>query len=88
MPFADAGRSALRALAGVMASARKDTASRLVSQIRVIPGPDGPDNLVSDVIQRALSDSVAVTLSSCAAQGRETVHVVEPVGIFGTRNGW
>jgi len=88
MPFAEAGRSALRKLAGVMASAPKDTASRLVSQIRVVPGPDGPVNPVSDVIQRALIDSIAVSISYRDAQGRETVRVVEPVGIFGTRNGW
>jgi predicted DNA-binding transcriptional regulator YafY len=88
MPFAEAGRSALRKLAGVMASAPKDTAARLVSQIRVVPGPDGPDASVSAVIQRALLDLVAVEMTYCDAQARETVRVVEPVGIVGTRVGW
>src|SRR3954454_25025194 len=35
IPFAEAGHSALRKLAGVMAAAPRDTASKLVSQIRV-----------------------------------------------------
>jgi predicted DNA-binding transcriptional regulator YafY len=88
MPFAEAGRSALKKLAGVMGSAPKDTASRLVSHIRVAQGPGGPDNLVSEVVQRALIDSVAVELTYRDGQARETSRVVEPVGLFGTRGGW
>src|ERR671933_426420 len=42
MPFSEAGHSALKKLAGVMAAASKDTASRLVSQIRVIQGAGAP----------------------------------------------
>src|SRR6478736_5374759 len=41
MPFADAGRSALQKLTSVMASAPKDTASKLVSHLRVVQGPGG-----------------------------------------------
>src|SRR5436190_1313624 len=63
MPFAEAGRSALKKLAGVMATAPKDTAARLVSHIRVARGPDTPATPASDVIQRALVDSVAVELT-------------------------
>ncbi len=88
MPFAEAGRSALRKLAAVMASAPKDAASRLVSQIRVVQGPDGPVDPVSDVIQRALIDCVAVDLTYRDAQARETLRVVEPVGVLGTHSGW
>lgn len=49
-------------LYALMASAPKDAASKLVSQIRVVQGPGGPVNSLSDVIQRALIDSVAVKL--------------------------
>lgn len=88
MPFAGAGRSALRKLAGVMATAPKDVAARLVSQIRVMPGPDGPDNPLVDAIQLALTDAVALELAYRDAEERETVRVVEPAGIFGTEHGW
>jgi predicted DNA-binding transcriptional regulator YafY len=88
MPFADAGRSALRKLAGVMAAAPKDTAVKLLGQIRVVPGPEGAADPVSDVIQRALVDAVAVELTYRDAQTRETTRVVEPVGLVGTRHGW
>jgi predicted DNA-binding transcriptional regulator YafY len=88
MPFAEAGRSALKKLAGVMASAPKDTAARLVSQIRVVQDTGGPVAPPSQVVQQALLDSVAVELTYRDGQARETVRVVEPVGLFGTRNGW
>jgi predicted DNA-binding transcriptional regulator YafY len=89
MPFAEAGRSALQKLSGVMASAPKSTATRLVSQIRVVPGPSrGPAQSVGEVIQQALIDSVAVELSYRDFQGHETRRVVEPGGLLGTRTGW
>jgi predicted DNA-binding transcriptional regulator YafY len=88
MPFATAGHSALQKLTAVMAAAPRDTAARLVSQIRVIQGPDGPVNSVVDRIQQALLDSVAVELTYSDGQGRESERVVEPAGIFGTRHGW
>jgi predicted DNA-binding transcriptional regulator YafY len=88
MPFPEAGHSALRKLAGVMAAAPKDTAARLLSQIRVMPGPTALATPVSEVIQRALLDALAVELSYRDGQARETVRVVEPVGVFGTRSGW
>ena len=88
MPFAEAGRSALRKLAGVMAAAPKDTASRLVRQIRVAQGPGGAVDSVSEVVQRALLAAVAVELTYRDAQARETLRVVEPVAIFGTHKGW
>lgn len=88
MPFAEAGHSALRKLAGVMAAAPKDTASKLVSQIRVARGPDGPVTSVSETIQQALLDSVAIEISYHDGQGQETRRIVEPAGLFGTRSGW
>jgi predicted DNA-binding transcriptional regulator YafY len=89
MPFAEAGRSALTKLAGVMASAPKDTASRLVSHIRVAQGPGGgPVDPVSNVIQRALIDALAVVLTYRDAEGRASSRVVEPAGVVGTHNGW
>ena len=89
MPFAEAGRSALRKLAGVMAPAPKDTASRLVSHVRVARDPGDPARtLVSDAVQQALVDSVAVEITYRDGQARETVRVVEPAGVFGTRTGW
>ena len=89
MPFAEAGHSALKKLTGVMASAPKDTASRLVSHIRVVQGPSArPVHPVSDVIQQALIDSVAVELNYRDSQSRDTVRVVEPAGVVGTRSGW
>ncbi len=88
MPFAEAGRSALKKLTGVMAATSRDTASRLVSQIRVAQGPGGPVTLVSDVVQQALIDCVAVELTYRDTQARETRRIVEPAGVFGTRSGW
>ncbi len=88
MPFAEAGRSALMKLSAVMASAPRETASRLVSHIRVVQGPSGPMGPVSEIVQQALIDSVAVELTYRDAQDRETLRVVEPVGLFGTHSGW
>ncbi|MGI8552303.1 MAG: helix-turn-helix transcriptional regulator, partial [Dehalococcoidia bacterium] len=78
MPFAEAGRSALTKLAGVMASAPRDTAAKLVSRIRVVHGHQGPANLVAEVIQRALLDAIAIELTYRDAKGQETRRVVEP----------
>ncbi len=89
MPFAEAGRSALKKLAGVMASAPRSHASKLVSHIRVAPGPSGePTRSIAEVLQHALIDSVAVQLVYHDAEGRETVRAVEPAGLVGTRHGW
>lgn len=88
MPFADAGRSALQKLAAVMAAAPRATASKLVSHIRVAQGFGRPVDPVSQVIQQALLDSVAVQLTYRDVQDRDTVRVVEPAGLFGTGNGW
>jgi predicted DNA-binding transcriptional regulator YafY len=88
MPFAEAGRSALRKLAAVMAAAPRDTASRLVSRIRVVQGPDGPDQPLAEVVQQALVDSFALELTYRDGQAQETERTVEPVGLFGTNGGW
>lgn len=89
MPFAEAGRSALLKLSGVMATGSKDTASRLVNLIRIVPSPgELPIDQVSEIIQKALLDSVAVELTYRDAQEYETARVVEPAGLFGTGNGW
>jgi predicted DNA-binding transcriptional regulator YafY len=88
MPFAAAGRSALRKLAGVMAAAPRETAARLVSQIRVLQDGVGPTSSVAEVIQQALLDAVALELTYADRQGRETRRVVEPGGVFCTRQGW
>ncbi|MGN6564050.1 MAG: helix-turn-helix transcriptional regulator [Thermomicrobiales bacterium] len=88
MPFAEAGRSALKKVVGVMAAAPRDSAARLVSRIRVVQGPGNPSNSVSDTIRQALGDAVAVELVYRDGQGRETQRVVEPAGIIGTHHGW
>jgi predicted DNA-binding transcriptional regulator YafY len=89
MPFAEAGRSALKKLAGVMASAPRDNASKLVRHIRVAQGPKAePTDPVSGVLQQALIDSVAVELVYRDAAARETARVVEPAGVVGTSKGW
>jgi predicted DNA-binding transcriptional regulator YafY len=89
MPFADAGRSALQKLTSVMASAPKDTASRLVSHIRVVQGPQhGPASPIAETIQQALLDAVALEMTYSDIQSRVTVRVVEPAGLVGTRHGW
>lgn len=88
MPFTAAGRSALTKLAGVMASASRQSAARLVRQIRVVPGPGGPVEAIVQVVQQALLAGVAVEVSYRDRQARETVRVVEPVGLLGTHSGW
>ena len=70
MPFAEAGRSALLKLTGVMAAGSKDTASRLIDLVRIAqPAGDPPVSAVSDTLQRALLDSVAVELTYRDGQG-------------------
>jgi predicted DNA-binding transcriptional regulator YafY len=88
MPFVEAGQSALKKLTAVMAAAPKDTASRLVSHIRVIQGPGGPAARDTEFIQKALLNGVAVELTYTDSQAHATVRTVEPHGIVGTRNGW
>jgi predicted DNA-binding transcriptional regulator YafY len=89
MPFAEAGRSAITKLAGVMAAAPKDTASRLVSHIRVARGPGrGAVDQISEIIQQALLDAVAVELTYRDGQARDSTRIVEPAGVVGTHNGW
>jgi len=89
MPFAEAGRSALQKLTGVMASAPRDTATRLVSHIRVAQGPlHSPTSSIAEVIQQALLASVALGITYSDFRGQETVRVVEPAGLVGTRHGW
>lgn len=89
LPFAEAGRSALQKLSGVMASAPKSTASKLVSQIRVAQGPDvSPGQHVAEVLQQALIQSIAVELTYRDFKGQESVRIVEPGGMLGTRHGW
>ncbi|HLZ30048.1 MAG TPA: YafY family protein [Chloroflexota bacterium] len=88
MPFVQAGQSALKKLTGVMAAAPKDTASRLVTHIRVIQGPGGGDAPDTELIQKALLDGVAVELTYTDAQAQSTQRTVEPHGIVGTRHGW
>jgi predicted DNA-binding transcriptional regulator YafY len=89
LPFAEAGASALRKLTGVMASAPRTSASRLVSHIRVAQGPShAPAQTVAEVIQQALLASVALELTYRDVHGRETLRCVEPAGLVGTRKGW
>lgn len=88
MPLAEAGRSALKKLAAVMASTSRTAASRLLGQIRVVQSPCDLSGSVSGVLQKGLLDSVAVRLVYCDMHGQETSRVVEPAGIFGTHNGW
>jgi predicted DNA-binding transcriptional regulator YafY len=89
MPFAAAGRSALSKLSGVMASAPRSTATRLISHIRVATAPAiAPAHATAEVLQQALIDSAAVVLTYRDAESRETRRDVEPAGLLGTRNGW
>jgi predicted DNA-binding transcriptional regulator YafY len=73
-----------------MASAPKDTASRLVSHIRVVQGPlhSPAAGSIAETIQQALLDAVALQMTYRDFQSRETVRVVEPAGLVGTRHGW
>jgi predicted DNA-binding transcriptional regulator YafY len=88
MPLAEAGQSALKKIIAVMASAPRDTASNLVSHIRVVQGSSSLANAIVDIIQHALLDGVAIELAYRDADGRETLRVIEPAGIFSTPNGW
>lgn len=88
MPFAEAGHSALRKLVAVMAGASKDGAFSLLSHIRVAQAPDGPDDEVTVVIQQAIEQAVALKMTYRDGQANETVRIVEPAGLVGTRHGW
>jgi len=88
MPLAEAGQSALKKIVAVMAVGARDTASNLVSYIRVVPGSSSLTNSIIDSIQHALVDGVALELTYCDAEGHVTLRVIEPAGIFSTPNGW
>lgn len=88
MPFAAAGQSALRKITAAMNATSKETAAKLVSQIRIVPDADEPARRASEVIEQALLDAVAIDLHYRDRQGRETRRVVEPVGVFSTGRGW
>jgi predicted DNA-binding transcriptional regulator YafY len=89
MPFAEAGRSALRKLAAVMAAVPRDQAQRLVSQIRVLEPPrTDTDTSIADTVQAALLEARAIALTYRAGDDRVTTRVVEPAGIIGTAHGW
>lgn len=88
MPFAEAGRSALKKLAAVMAASPRDAATRLLDQVRVPQTEGRPSKSVSEVVQQGLVDKLAVRLRYLDAHGQETERVVEPSGLFGTHNGW
>jgi predicted DNA-binding transcriptional regulator YafY len=88
MPFAEAGRAALRKLSAAMAAAPKDTASRLVRRIRVVQGPSGPGSWVVERMQQALLEHLAVEIDYRDREGRPSRRTIEPVGIVGTYNGW
>ncbi len=88
MPFAEAGRSALRKIAAAMANDSKESAARLVSQVRIVPDVAEPMRHSSAVIEQALIDGVALELHYRDGQERETRRVVEPAGVFRTPRGW
>jgi predicted DNA-binding transcriptional regulator YafY len=88
MPFPEAGRTALNKLVGAMAAGPKGGAARIVSRIRIIPGPEMSIGRVSKAILKALLDSVTVDLTYRDAGGQLTQRVVEPAGVLGTPNGW
>jgi predicted DNA-binding transcriptional regulator YafY len=88
MPFVEAGRSALSKLTGIMGGERKDAASRLISQVRVVQGPDGAGRSVSELIQEGLIRSVALEIGYRDGTGNASDRVVEPAGVVGTHNGW
>jgi proteasome accessory factor B len=88
MPFAEAGRSILTKLAGVMGAAPRATAGKLLDRTRVVSGPVGPTGDAASNIQQALLDGVAISLSYRDADGAESERVVEPAGVFATPHGW
>jgi predicted DNA-binding transcriptional regulator YafY len=88
MPFAPAGKSALRKLAAVMATEPKETAARLAERIRVTPVAAVPSDPVSRTIQRALLEPEALKLTYRDREERETTRVIEPAGLIGTPTGW
>ncbi len=88
MPFAVAGRSALQKITAAMAGTSKETAERLVSQVRVVADANEPAMRASGVIERALLASFAIELHYRDKQERESHRIVEPVGVFSTSNGW
>lgn len=88
MPFAEAGRTALRKVTSAMAQSSRQTAVKLVSQVRVLPASGDLPSGASRVIERALLDEVAVEMHYRDAQDIETRRVVEPLGLLGTHSGW
>jgi len=88
MPLAEAGQSALRKILAVMAAAPRDTASNLVSHIRIVQEAGTLTNPLYDTIQQAFVECIAAQITYQDAQDRVTVRVIEPAGIFRTPNGW
>ena len=88
MPLAEAGQSALRKILAVMAASPRDTASHLVSHIRVFQPADEPASPLSELFQRAIVNHLALDITYRDADGRETRRVIEPGGIVNTPSGW
>lgn len=86
MPFTSAARSVLHKLTAVMSASGRQGARDLVRRIRVrareIPAPSVA---VSAVIEQALRESLAIEIAYRDRDGRDTVRVVEPSGLVGTR---
>lgn len=88
MPFAVAGRSALRKVTAAMAASSKETAARLVSHVRVPPATSDSAGKVAEVIERALLDQIAIELRYRDARDADSERIVDPLGLFGTYRGW
>jgi predicted DNA-binding transcriptional regulator YafY len=90
MPFAEAGRSALRKLVAAMSNQQRDAASQLASRVRFfgsgVPDPDLRE--VTRAVEEALLAGTALDIDYQDREGEVTNRVIEPVGLLASRKGW
>ncbi len=90
MPFAEAGKSALRKLVAAMSSQQRDAASQLAGRVRISDWgarAEAPRD-ITRAVEQALEAGVALEIEYEDRQGEVTRRVVEPVGLLGARSGW
>jgi predicted DNA-binding transcriptional regulator YafY len=87
MPFADAGRSALRKLAAVMSPAQLQAAGALTGKVAFADHPP-EEARATAAVEEGLRHSRAIELEYEDVQGRVTKRTVEPSALVGGRHGW
>jgi predicted DNA-binding transcriptional regulator YafY len=90
IPFADAGRSALRKLVGAMSDAGRDSVRELAHRIRLLEAAGELERTpVVRAAERALVEGRVLSIDYIDKEGKRTDRrLVEPQGLAGSPHGW